>query len=176
MEIKGKSVCLLQVGQEHLDFISALECNQEVWMYEEHVESDIEAAKAKYTAHMQSGEHFDFVIAIHTEKEWTPIGLVQLWSYVDYRGSWELGFGMLPQYQGNGYGYEATRLLLDFAFNQLNAHKVVGMCNSRNQRSYRLMERLNMSREGTFRQELNWNDGWHDQYFYGILDREWCGE
>nr|WP_276614167.1 GNAT family protein [Paenibacillus favisporus] len=75
-------------------------------------------------------------------------------------------------YQGNGFAYEATMLLLEFAFEKLEAHKVVGMCNCNNLQSAKLMEKLGMRREGTFREELMWNNQWHDQYFYSILARE----
>ncbi len=30
-----------------------------------------------------------------------------------------------------------------------------------------------MTREGTFKQELKWNDEWQDQHFYSILFSEW---
>ncbi|MNW63315.1 putative ribosomal N-acetyltransferase YdaF [compost metagenome] len=90
-----------------------------------------------------------------------------------HRSSWELGFGILPEYQGYRYGYEAVRLLHDYAFKELEVRKIVGMCNNHNQRSINLMEKLQMRREGTFKQELKWNDKWHDQHFYSILVSEW---
>ncbi|GAK42949.1 hypothetical protein TCA2_5443 [Paenibacillus sp. TCA20] len=63
--------------------------------------------------------------------------------------------------------------MLHFAFKEFGAHKVVGMCNSSNLKSIKLMEKLQMKREGIFKQEVKWNSAWHDQYFYSILDSEW---
>lgn len=95
-----------------------------------------------------------------------------MWSYVDHRRSWELGFALLSEYAGKGYGSEATRLLLQFAFQELQAHKVVGMCNSQNVRSAALMQHVRMTREAVFKEELWWNNEWTDQHFFSILDKE----
>lgn len=102
----------------------------------------------------------------------TRIGLAQIWSYSEYRKSWEIGFAILPVYGGQGYGSEAAKLLLQFAFEKLDAHKVVGMCNSRNKRSAALMERISMTREAIFKEELFWQHQWIDQYYYSILEKE----
>lgn len=53
------------------------------------------------------------------------------------------------------------------------AHRVVAMCNARNEASYKIMEKLGMTREAVFRQELPMNGEWDDQYFYAMLDSEW---
>ncbi|KOP65565.1 GCN5 family acetyltransferase [Bacillus sp. FJAT-18019] len=173
MKIKGNRINLSNVTMEDLDFICELECNKDVWLFEEFVENDINVVKSKYLEQMKSNEHVDFVMTIVTDKEIKRIGLVQIWSYVAHRSSWELGFGILPEYQGYGYGFEAVRLLLDYAFKNLEARKVVAMCNDQNQKSINLMEKLQMRREGTFKQELKWNDKWHDQHFYSIMVNEW---
>lgn len=173
MKIKGNRILLSKVTEKDLDFICELECNKDVWLFEEFVENDNNIVKSKYLEQMKSNEHVDLVITIVTDNEIMRIGLVQLWSYVAHRKSWELGFGILPKYQGSGYGYEAVGLLLNYAFKNLEARKVVAMCNDQNQKSINLMEKLGMRREGTFKQELKWNNQWRDQHFYSILVSEW---
>lgn len=74
-----------------------------------------------------------------------PVGLAQIWSYVERRKRWELGFAILSDHQGHGCGYDAIKLLLEFAFNNLEAHKV-GMCNCENQKSIKSMEKLGVRR------------------------------
>jgi len=65
--------------------------------------------------------------------------------------------------------------LLKFAFESLKAHKVVGMCNANNSRSAALMQRLRMTKEAVFKEELYWREQWTDQYFYSILEKEYYG-
>jgi len=173
MEIAGERIRLTQVTEADLSWVSELECNPEVWTYEESIEADREKATAKYADQLNSVHHCDYIILLPGETEAVPIGIAQLWSYVEHRRSWELGFGLLPQYQGRGYGSEAVVLLLDCAFRSLGAHKVVGMCNAHNVRSIRLLEQVGMQREGIFRQELQWKEQWCDQYFYALLESEW---
>ncbi|WP_334076641.1 GNAT family protein [Paenibacillus sanfengchensis] len=173
MILYGNRVNLSKVTVDDLDFISDLECNKKIWVYEESVESDREAVRENYLEKMDSESYYDFLVTSEIEGKTEPIGLAQIWSYVDHRNSWELGFAVLPPYQGQGYGAEATKLLLDFAFEQLEAHKVVGMCHCLNLNSVKLMERAGMRREGIFQEELLLDGQWHDQYFYSILDKEY---
>ncbi|MFC3746087.1 GNAT family N-acetyltransferase [Paenibacillus sp. GCM10012306] len=175
MEIRGEQVLLSSLASSDLDFISSTLCNKDLWYYEESVDDNREEVRERYRSRIQdtgNKEHYDFVIRRANDSEGTPIGIIKLWSYVGFRSSWELGYALLPEYTGNGYGSEAVRLLQQFAFEQLKAHKVVGMCNSHNERSAALMERSGMVREGIFKEELNWQGRWVDQYFYAILERE----
>ncbi|MFE4709917.1 GNAT family N-acetyltransferase [Paenibacillus sp. NPDC056722] len=175
MEIHGEQVLLSSLAVDDLDFMSSTLCNKNLWYYEESVEENKAEVREKYRSRIQDAgnkDHYDFVIRRATDPERTPIGIIKLWSYVGFRSSWELGYALLPEYSGNGYGIEAVRLLLQFAFEQLKAHKVVGMCNSHNERSAALMERSGMVREGVFKEELNWQGRWVDQYFYAILEKE----
>nr|WP_255723361.1 GNAT family protein [Sporosarcina sp. ACRSL] len=173
MRLDGKNVILSRVTPDDLDFVCELECNKDIWFYEEHVESDRNVVKETYLQKMNTPHSYDFIVKSTVDGEVKSIGLAQIWCYVEHRKSWELGFAILPSYQGNGFGYETTKLLLEFAFERLQAHKVVGMCNCNNLKSVKLMESLSMKREGTFKEELFWNNQWHDQYFYSILDREY---
>ncbi|MDR6726742.1 RimJ/RimL family protein N-acetyltransferase [Paenibacillus amylolyticus] len=179
MEYIGKHVRITQATEEDLDFLCRLECDPSIWVYEESVESDEEKVREKYREQLPTSAEryaYDFIIRRVDDSENTPIGLVQMWSYVDFRKSWELGFGMLPDYTGRGYASEATRLLLQFAFAEVQAHKVVGMCNAQNTRSALLMEKVGMKREGIFRDELFWNDQYVDQYFFSVLKSEFFAD
>ncbi|MGQ8871217.1 GNAT family N-acetyltransferase [Paenibacillus sp. TSA_86.1] len=176
MEIIGQQIRITSLNEQDMDFICELECDASFWTYEESVETKVENVKEKYRSHFPvEGETpyaYDFVIRRLNDASETPVGIVQMWSYVDFRRSWELGFAVLPEYSGKGHGSEATRLLLQFAFDELKAHKVVGMCNAENVRSAALMQHVAMTREAIFKEELRWQDKWTDQYFFSILDRE----
>ncbi|HEX3022354.1 MAG TPA: GNAT family protein, partial [Lachnospiraceae bacterium] len=61
----------------------------------------------------------------------------------------------------------------------LGVRRITGMCNPLNSASWKLMERLNMSREGLllqnayFKMDTNGDPLWFDTYEYGILKKEW---
>lgn len=74
---------------------------------------------------------------------------------------------------GQGYGYEAMRLILAFAFHELNLHRVQLTAFSYNERAIALYERLGFQREGVFREFVQRDGRCYDMYLYGLLRREW---
>lgn len=93
--------------------------------------------------------------------------------------TWELGYIFNPAFAGHGYATEACRALLEHAFTELGARRVVAMCDPENPPSWRLLERLSMRREGHFRQfaffrrDESGEPLWHDAYQYALLAEEW---
>jgi RimJ/RimL family protein N-acetyltransferase len=65
-------------------------------------------------------------------------------------------------------------LLLDFAFNEINLHRVFLTVFSYNQRAIRLYEKLGFQREGIYREHLQRDGQRFDMLHYGILRREWA--
>jgi len=64
--------------------------------------------------------------------------------------------------------------LLSFAFNELKAHKVLGMCHCENKKSASIMEKVGMSKQGVFREEYLCGGKWVDQFYFSMLDREYA--
>ena len=93
--------------------------------------------------------------------------------------TWELGYVFNRKYQGQGYAIESTRALVDYAFTELGARRIIAMCNPDNHASWKLLEKLHMRREGHlkqniyFKQDAMGNPLWLDTYLYGILKSEW---
>lgn len=93
--------------------------------------------------------------------------------------TWELGYVFNAKFHNNGYATEAAKFLVDIAFKEWGAYRITAMCNPLNTSSWRLLERLNMRREGHlikniyFKKDENGNPLWSDTYEYGILSTEW---
>ncbi len=76
-------------------------------------------------------------------------------------------------YWGKGYGTEAITLLVDFAFREMNLHRLQLTVFDYNTRAITAYEKLGFQREGNFR-EFGQRDGRrYDMYLYGLLSREW---
>lgn len=75
----------------------------------------------------------------------------------------------------NGYGTEAMTLLLNFAFYELNLHRVFLTAFSYNPRAIHLYEKLGFQLEGRHREHLQRDGQRHDMLLYGLLSREWIG-
>jgi RimJ/RimL family protein N-acetyltransferase len=78
-----------------------------------------------------------------------------------------------PAQRGQGYGAETMRLLLRFAFDELNLRRVQLTVFSYNDGAIRLYEKLGFQREGVFREFLQRDGQVYDMLLYGLLRREW---
>jgi RimJ/RimL family protein N-acetyltransferase len=98
---------------------------------------------------------------------------VSLWWISEGHAQAEIGFVVHPAHQGRGYATEAARPMLDFAFNSMGVHRVIGRLEARNIASARVMEKLGMRREGHLI-ENEWVKGeWQSEAVYAILARDW---
>jgi len=168
-----QKIILSPAALEDADFIADIKTDTELWPYEDDVASaDRESVHRKVLERMNSDWYKQYIILLDGPER-TPIGTLHMHWYVKERKSWEIGFCIFPEYRKQGYCIEAGRIAFELAFKDWNAHKVVGMCNEHNTASRKAMERLGMTREGTFRQELPWKNGWADQFFYCILESEY---
>jgi RimJ/RimL family protein N-acetyltransferase len=77
------------------------------------------------------------------------------------------------EYRDKGYGSEALQLILHYAFNELNLHRVGLDVISTNARGIRAYEKVGFQHEGVLRQSV-YRDGVRvDQLVMGILRPEW---
>jgi RimJ/RimL family protein N-acetyltransferase len=104
------------------------------------------------------------------------IGWAQLDGIDWIHRSTSLGIGIGPrQHWDAGYGTEAMRLLLGFAFDELNLHRVYLTAFSYNARAIHLYEKLGFTLEGRYREHLERDGQRHDMLLYGLLRHEWRG-
>ena len=85
----------------------------------------------------------------------------------------DIGFTLGPGVQGRGYATEAVGELLRYLFQDRSKHKVCADCDTRNDPSWRLLERLGFTREGTLRGGYRDGDEWSDEHLYGLLAETW---
>lgn len=110
--------------------------------------------------------------AIETEKN-TLIGTVELTinSVEDRQG--EIGFTFNPDFCGRGLATEAVNATLGFGFNRMGLHRIFAGVDTRNEKSWRLMERIGMRREAHFVHANLEGDDWIDDFTYAMLEHEW---
>lgn len=71
---------------------------------------------------------------------------------------------LVPDATGRGIGSEATRLLLDYAFDRVGLHRVQLEVYDYNPRARRAYEKCGFEVEGRMREALFWDGAWHDVF------------
>ena len=86
----------------------------------------------------------------------------------------ELGYWIGLAHWNQGYCTEASRALLEFAFDELRLNRVQARHLTRNPASGRVMQKLGMQLEGVHREAVRKWDRFEDLALYAILAAEWA--
>jgi len=77
-----------------------------------------------------------------------------------------------PEFYGKGYGTEATKLVLEYAFGVVGLHRVSLEVFDYNPRARRAYEKAGFVREGLQREALWWDGEWHDVITMAVLSTD----
>jgi RimJ/RimL family protein N-acetyltransferase len=116
-------------------------------------------------------ENHEFVIrALADDRLLGSVGLGVDWAH----GDAFVGIGLGERgYWGRGYGSDALRVSLRYAFTELNLHRVTLNVFAYNARAVRSYEKSGFVVEGRVRQHLNRDGRRWDMIYMGILKEEW---
>lgn len=84
-----------------------------------------------------------------------------------------LGYAIARAYWNQGLMTEAAAAVVDWGFGQLGLAKIWSFADVENVGSWRVMEKIRMTREGTLRSHGVLRGVRQDFHYYGILRREW---
>lgn len=86
-------------------------------------------------------------------------------------------FGILigeTEYQGKGYGYEVTLLVLEYAFNHLKVEKVYLKAVSYNTEAINLYTKVGFKEEGYFRKDIYSDNKPVDVVYMAVFANDFC--
>ena len=85
-----------------------------------------------------------------------------------------LGIAVGREHVGRGYGTDATRVIVDYAFREMGLHRVQLGVAPFNRAGIRAYEKAGFVEEGRHREAV-WHDGrWYDEILMSLLDHEWA--
>ncbi|MCC5885024.1 MAG: GNAT family N-acetyltransferase [Gammaproteobacteria bacterium] len=85
----------------------------------------------------------------------------------------EIGFALARPAWGHGFMAEMLPVLVDYAFDTLDLHRLEADVDPRNSGSIRLLRGLGFQLEGRLRERWQVTGEVQDALFYGLLAREW---
>ena len=103
----------------------------------------------------------------------TAIGIFQVRSLEPGFGTAEWGFAMGSQFWGTGIFVEGARLVLNFAFDVVGAHRLEARAATANGRGNGALRKLGAVQEGVLRRSFLRNGQYYDQVLWGILADDW---
>jgi len=84
-----------------------------------------------------------------------------------------LGYSLAESEQGKGVMHEALALLIRFAFEELNLHRIMANFIPSNERSRSVLERLKFQVEGRAKDYLRINDVWQEHVLTSLTNPNW---
>ncbi len=132
------------------------------------------AKQEKEDMEKRAEQPYGYPFAIRTLEGDQLIGFVSLWARNGASAEGWVGIGIgEAEYQGKGYGTDAMRLLLRFAFHELNLARVSLEAFAHNARAVRSYEKAGFQIEGLQRQWEGRDGQRRDVVSMGILREDW---
>lgn len=172
---EGELVRLTQIRREDIATFSAWFRDYEVQrLLDVDVVTPItdEAEEAWFEQAAKSESEYHFSIRVLEDNR--LIGNCALFGINNKNRSAEFGIVIgEKEYWDRGYGSDATRVILRFAFQELNLNRVHLDVMAFNERAVRAYEKVGFVREGTRRRAVFREGRYHDIHVMAILADEW---
>ncbi|RMB57632.1 N-acetyltransferase [Dokdonia sinensis] len=114
----------------------------------------------------------NYVFAIERTEDALFLGLFGLKLNHPKTKRGEIWYKIHPDFWGKGYATESTNLVLDYAFDKLELHRLEAGCAVENTGSIKVLEKVGMTQEGRCRKILPLKSGWSDNFQYAILETD----
>lgn len=105
-------------------------------------------------------------------KDGTRIGSIAHY-FVQPSRLMEIGYDVIPNERGKGYGTEAVQIMVDYLFLSKDIVRIQAITNVENIPSQRVLEKAGFVREGTLRRVSHVRQKWGEVYLYSVLREEW---
>jgi RimJ/RimL family protein N-acetyltransferase len=79
------------------------------------------------------------------------------------------------EYRNKGYGKEATKILLNYGFNNIGLERITANTLEMNISAQKSLEKIGFVLEGKERKAVYFGGKRYDKYNYGILKEEYIG-
>lgn len=171
--ITGERVALRTIEEEDIEFLQEGVNDSRLWRpMGNSTPYNFEQEQAFFENIVSDDETVQLLISANED----PIGMIGLEPINQEAGVTEVGYWIMPDHWGEGFGTEATELIVQYAFDQLRLHKVTARVFAFNEASQRLLETVGFTEEGVQREQVFIDGEYQDTHWYGLLAREWRGQ
>lgn len=147
-QIETPRLLLCKMTSDDAEFIFQL-LNSPTWL--QHIGDKgiktIDDARNYISEKIKNYEQFGFgMLLVKLKSDEKPIGVCGVWKRETLDDA-DIGFAFLPEYNGNGYAFEAASASMNYAVNELKLKKILAITTEDNVKSIRLLKKIGMSFE-----------------------------
>lgn len=160
-------VSLRVLEKSDLEFLHKLNNNADIMSYwfEEPYYSMIHLENMYEKTHEN---HRLFILAKGKER----LGFVGLFSIEPIHRKAEFGIMIDPKHQGHGYARIATNLALDYAFLNLNLHKLYLIVDETNEKAIYIYQKAGFNVEGVLKDEFFIRGSYHNVIHMSVFQKD----
>ena len=170
--IETKRVVLRQLRREDIPQLYALRSNSQVMQHiaREPLKS-MEAAETNFKRITTGIDNNEWILwGIVPKDEHKVVGTACLWNIAIEHYRAEVGYDLLPMYQGRGLMKEVLKEVLRYAFEEIKLHSIEAQVNPENESSRKLIAGLGFVQEAHLRENYYYNGQFRDTVIYSMIN------
>jgi len=172
--IKGQNISLVPLNSNHVEQYAAWENDFRVRVYARNVQPKSVELFKQYLEPKGEGLKNELTMEIWHNTDNKAIGDCGYHNIRWFDRTCVIGLQIgEPKYWGQTYATEATSLLIDYGFKELNFHKLYGYIFTPNVASWKCAEKNGLTREAVLKKDSYINGKYEDTYVYSILKEDW---
>ena len=148
--LKGENSNLRALEPEDLEFLYTIENNESFWEIS-HTQTPFSKYLLKQyleNAHLDIFEAKQLRLLIEEKSTKRQIGLIDLFDFNPQHKRAGIGILIHPDFQKNGFAFEALSILIDYAFKYLNLHQLYANITANNSKSISLFTKHKFKKAG----------------------------
>lgn len=169
--ITGKNIVLRTLEPPDLEFLFNLENDKRFWSVSNTYSPYSKEVLSNYIQNAKQdifdAKQYRFVIC---DMNKVQVGLIDLFDFDPGHNRVGIGIIVLPEFQNKGLGSEALKLVIDYAFGNLNVHQLFANITSNNQHSLRLFKKFEFIETGCKQDGHLINGKYEDEYLFQLLN------
>ena len=156
--------------KEDLEFLYKMRTNPDVmdYWFEEPYTTMGKLIKS-YEAGQDSNLHRHFILYHLKEK----VGYIALFDIDGRHRNAEFAIMIAPSQQGKGYATDATRLIVEYGFNQLNLYKLFLYVDKLNEKAVHIYGKVGFQIEGELKKHYFVNGSYHNALFMSLFQEDY---
>ena len=170
--MQGENIDLLVKNKEHIDFYVKWINDPSVGKFlSVYLPVTTEDIKKEWFPEFQDEKNIWFEIW-HKEDQ-KPLGMVGLFKIIHPYRRGEIGvFIGEVDYWGKGIGTEAVKMIINYAFDVLNLHKIVAEVSVTNSGSIAMFNKLGFIEEGNLKDHEFIDGDWIDNKIFSLINKK----